>query len=302
MNTKNLTILIPCFIFLLCNSYGQDFFLTRDGRAESRIVIPRKPSEVEQKAAAVLKDYIREISGAKLRIIRDRRKEKENEILIGRVNRSAIADLDFDVLEQDGFVIRTTGRHLIIAGGTEKGTLYGVYSYLEKHLGCRKYSSSVSYIPGMETIFIGSINEMEVPWFKFRETLYRDVYDPEFMDWHKLDSHGKFAENPQWGFWCHSFNTLVPPEKYGESHPEYYSMLEGKRKPGSQLCLANGDVFRIVNENLRTEIENDPGPVYWSVSQNDNRRYCRCPECTLADEEAGSAMGSLPKAVESFGE
>ena len=33
----------------------------------------------------------------------------------------------------------------------------------------------------MKTIIAGSINDKEVPWFKFRETLYRDVYDPEFM-------------------------------------------------------------------------------------------------------------------------
>ena len=29
----------------------------------------------------------------------------------------------------------------MITGGTEKGVLYGVYTFLEKYLGCRKYSS-----------------------------------------------------------------------------------------------------------------------------------------------------------------
>lgn len=293
MIIKNLSVLLVFSIFLICSSSGQDITLVEDGRAKSRIVIPKESTVTEQKAAAVMQDYIRRISGTKLKIVKDRKKEKGNEILVGKVNRPVLSGVDLDALGQDGFVIRTDGKQLIIAGGSEKGTLYGVYAYLENYLGCRKFSSGVSYIPSMKTITAGSINDKEVPWFKFRETHYRDVYDPEFMDWHKLDSHGKNIENPQWGFWCHSFNTLVPPEQYGETHPEYYSLLDGERKPGSQLCLTNSDVFDVTYENLKAEIEKNPDPVYWSVSQNDNADYCRCPECQKLNEAAGGPIGSI---------
>jgi hypothetical protein len=293
MISKKLATILFFSIFLLVHTNGQDIALVEAGRAKARIVIPKKPTEVEEKAASVLQDYMRKISGAKLRIVKDRRKEKGNEILIGGVNRTAVAGINIDELHQDGFVIRSAGNQLVIAGGTEKGTLYGVYSFLENHLGCRKFSSSATYVPEMEAITVGSIDDREVPWFKFRETLYRDVYDPEFMDWHKLDSHGKFAENPQWGFWCHSFNTLVPPEKYGEAHPEYYSLIDGKRKPGSQLCLSNPEVFEVTRANLKEEIDKNPVPIYWSVSQNDNADYCRCQECSKLDEQAGGPIGSI---------
>ena len=293
MITKNLGVLLACSIFMICSSSGQDITLVETGRTKSRIVIPAASTATEQKAAAVMQNYIRRISGTRLKIVKDRKREKGNEILIGKVNRPVLESVDQDALGQDGYVIRTTGKQLIIAGGTEKGTLYGVYTYLEKYLGCRKFSSGASYIPNMKTITASSINDKEVPWFKYRETLYRDVYDPEFMDWHKLDSHGKNVENPQWGFWCHSFNTLVPPEKYGEIHPEYYSLLDGKRKPGSQLCLTNPDVFDVTYANLKAEIEKNPDPVYWSVSQNDNADYCRCPKCMELNEAAGGPIGSI---------
>jgi len=293
MITKKMVTLLVSLLFLFSNSHGQDITLIKKGRAKSRIVIPGKSTELEQKAASVMQDYIHRISGAKMKIVTDGIKTKGNEILIGKVNRDALVNLDFDILEEDGFIIRTTEKQLIIAGGTEKGTLYGVYSFLENHLGCRKFTSKASYTPRLETIIVGSIDDIEIPWFKFRETYYRDVFDPEFMDWHKLDGHGESSENAQWGFWCHSFNTLVPPEFYGETHPEYYSMIEGKRKPGSQLCLTNPDVFDITYTNLKAEIEKNPDPIYWSVSQNDNTDYCRCPECKKLNDAAGGPIGSI---------
>lgn len=293
MITKNLSVLLVCSIFMIGSSTGQDIALVENGRAKSRIVLPTASTLTEQKAAGVMQDYIRRISGTRLKIVKDKKKEKGNEILVGRVNRFLLEGVDVDELGQDGFVIRTDGKQLLIAGGTEKGTLYGVYAYLEKYLGCRKFSSAASYIPEMKTINAGSINDREVPWFKFRETYYRDVFDPEFMDWHKLDSHGKNIENPQWGYWCHSFNALVPPEQFGETHPEYYSLLDGKRVPGSQLCLTNPDVFDITCKNLKAEIEKNPDPVYWSVSQNDNADYCRCPACQKLNETAGGPIGSI---------
>ena len=36
---------------------------------------------------------------------------------------------------------------LIIAGGNEKGTLYGVYTFLEEYLGCRMYSPECKIDP-----------------------------------------------------------------------------------------------------------------------------------------------------------
>jgi hypothetical protein len=160
-------------------------------------------------------------------------------------------------------------------------------------LDCRKYSSTATFVPRQETIAIGMIDDTQIPWFKFREVYYIDALDPEFMDWHKLDSHREINGISQWGFWCHSFNDLVPPAEFAENHPEYYSMINGKRKPGSQLCLTNPDIFDITCKNLEKEIENKPAPFYWSVSQNDNAEYCRCPECEKLNQQEGGPMGSI---------
>jgi len=88
---------------------------------------------------------------------------------------------------------------------------------------------------------------------------------------------------------CHTFYCFVPPEKYFQDHPEYYSLNnQGKRqcKPYAQLCLTNPDVKRIVYESLVSFIEKDrkargdEAPLLYDFSQEDNFSYfCTCPEC-----------------------
>jgi hypothetical protein len=287
------TIIFLIAISFFNFSYAQEFSLVKQGKSGSRIIIPMKEMAIEMNAARVLQDYIHRILGARVRIRSDKRKPKNGEILIGNVNRPELQDVAIDKLAKDGFLLLNTGNKLIVAGGTEKGVLYGVYTFLEKYLDCRKYSSEVAYVPKQKTIVLDSIEDMQVPCFTFREVYYRDAYDEEYLDWYKLDCHGEIGSSREWGFWCHSFSQLLSPEEYSESHPEYFSFYNGKRHPESQLCLTNPEVLKIVCKNLKSEIDKNSEPLYWSVSQNDNTKYCRCPDCTVLDEQTGTSMGTL---------
>jgi len=294
---KRFYLLIIAFLFLTA-AQAQQFTLVKKNNSKCIIIIPEKANVVEVQAAMVFQDYIQRISGASIPIGSDVLESSENEILIGKVNRAELKDVPFEKLGKDGFIIRNTDKKLLIAGGSEKGVLYGVYTFLEKYLGCRKYASSVTYVPKKKTITLKSIDAMEVPVFTYRETLYRDAMDHlEYQDWHKLDSHsGREAHTSEWGSWVHTFENLLSVEEYGESHPEYFSFYDGKRhsgevpswdgkseQPEAQLCLTNPDVLEIVCENLQANIDKNPGALYWSVSQNDNVNYCRCPKCAELD-------------------
>lgn len=263
--------------------------LTNAGKSAYRIVIPRNASDVEIEAASKLQKYLEEISGAQLPVRKERRWTRKHEILVGRTRQMKQIEPDIHLpdLEEDGFAIVTAGDKLIITGGKDKGTLYGVYSFLEKYLDCRFYSSTVRIIPEKPSLFIGEINDKQVPVIQFREDYYRDVYHPEFLNWHKLDNHRE-----EWGEWVHTFHRLVPPEKYFENHPEYFALRNGKRHP-SQLCLSDTNVFNIVVTTLEKWIEENPEAHYWSVSQNDNQNYCECEQCKAMNEREGSPSGSI---------
>src|SRR5215217_6744098 len=184
-----LPIIILSVFVKIQMAQAQTFTVAKKGVAKSVIILPEKPTVTEIQAAKVLQDYIERISGARLSIEGDSVKYKDHEILIGNVNRPQLNDVPKEKLGKDGLFIRTNDNSLVITGGTDKGVLYGVYTFLEKYMGCRKYSSKVTYVPRKKKIVLGAINDMELPAFSYRENFYRDATDLEYQNWHKLDSH-----------------------------------------------------------------------------------------------------------------
>ncbi|WP_301005369.1 DUF4838 domain-containing protein [Lunatimonas sp.] len=280
-------------------SIAQGISLVQNGQSDYQIVLPHEPDTQEIHAAKVLQDYLFRISGALLPLTHDNLPSTEKEILIGRTNRPETKSIDFKALKDEGLLIRTEAQKLLLAGGPKKGVLSAVYHFLEEELGCKKYTSQVSQLPSMKTIQLGSLDKVIIPVFTFRDVYYQDVYDPEFMDWHGLHSFGGKGSSPtEWGYWVHTFHNLLDPAEYGESNPEYFSFYDGHRhaglipswdgssvQPESQLCLSNPEVLEIVCENLAKAIEKKPEARYWSVSQNDNVRYCQCEHCAALDKK-----------------
>lgn len=270
-----------------------EIVLAENALSRYRILIPSAARPDEKKAASVLQDYLLQISGAALPIITADKHRSRYEIVLGQNDRldELAINIDFNALKDDGFLITTDSARLIITGGNGKGTLYGVYTFLEKYLGCRMYSPTVKIIPSLKRIAVGRIHDQQVPALTYRTTHYRVTWHPEYIDWHKLD-HDANGNRGEWGMWVHTFNSLVPPETYFDEHPEYFSLVDGKRMP-RQLCLTNPDVLRITVQNLRKKIAQNPDATYWSVSQNDNRDYCRCASCKSIDDREGSPSGSI---------
>ena len=264
-----------------------------DGTSPYRIVIPSTPTIHESKAANILQDYLIQISGAVLPIINADKARSSFEIVLGQNDRIDVLGLNinYNELHQDGFLIKTDSARLIIAGGSGKGTIYGVYTLLEKYLNCRMYTPSVKVIPPQKQIVLGKIHDQQVPDIRFRSVHYKSTWDAEYVDWHKL-SHDENGERKDWGMWVHTFNELVPPEVFFENHPEYFAMVDGKRLP-TQLCLTNTEVLKITIQNLRKKIAQNPEALYWSVSQNDNQRYCTCDNCKAINSHEGSPSGSI---------
>lgn len=277
--------------------------LAENGRSDYKIVISQTASDTTKHAAEELRAYVEQISDSDIPIVTDDQPFSQREILIG--NSSHLEHLkmsiDFRKLSNDGFTIRTEGEYLVIIGGSDQGTLYGVYTFLEEYLGCRWYSSKVSHVPRQKEIAIGHIDKTQTPVLKFREAYYADAMDPNFAARQKLNGNASTVENGKqvrekhrgWGTWCHTFYTFVPPDKYFSEHPEYFSLINGKREAVSQLCVTNPDVFKITLAELKKRIQENPEEHYWDISQNDRFSNCTCPDCKAVDDREGTPMGSV---------
>ena len=291
----NSTKYLPCigvaFLCLLSSCKKAQLTLTDGNASDYVIIVSPNASDNELYAANEFSRLLALGSGVTLPVVGDTLPAQPNEILIGASTRT---DIDREPLNEDGFTICTRGPKLQIVGGSDKGTLYGVYTFFDKYLGYRCLSSKVFYYPTFDRVSVEAIeNDTQIPVNEFRDTHYRDSNDPFYADWHKIDHcivDG--VDNGVWGSWVHTFEYLVPPSQYFKEHPEYYALVDGKRDP-RQLCLTNPEVFDILVANLADTMARFPQATYWSVSQNDNDVYCHCPNCAAIDAREGSPSGSI---------
>ncbi len=281
--------------------------LVEAGKSDFTIVLSKDASASEKHAAAELQKFLREISGAELPIAVEGLPRPEHMIVLGdgEAFRSLNAGVVLKDLGDEGFAIQTVGPHLVIVGGRLRGTMYGVYTLLEEQLGCRWYTSTVSYIPKTSTIALEPLSIVQKPDFEYREPFYTDAWDPDWAARNKVNGNhtrldeqrgGKISYVP----FVHTFDSLVPKAQYFEKHPEYFSLIDGVRRGGpweGQLCLTNPDVQRIALETVMQWMEQNPNATIFSVSQNDNVAYCRCETCAAVDAEEGSPAGLLLRFV-----
>jgi hypothetical protein len=222
--------------------------LSEDGRSAWRIVIGARAAETERHAAAELRRYLAEIGGAELPITDDTTPQQPSEIWVGRSGRWSSSPAPFrgDPGAEE-FLIQTGGDRLLIAGAGRRGTLYGVYTFLEKYLDCRWFTPQVSRIPRRRRIAIGPIDERQSPALEYREPYCTGSLDPDWAVRNKCNGHfpafsaGHGGGIRYAGPFVHSFNELVPVERHFDGHPEYFSEVNGVRlRKETQLCLSRG--------------------------------------------------------------
>lgn len=288
--------LVLGFLTFAAQASAEEIVLAQSGQSAYRIVVADDASPSTKHGAEELQKFLQEMTGAKLPIVSDREAPGPKEIVLGNSARLKGLNLaiDFKALGKEGYVIRTTGPHLVIAGGDLRGTMYGVYGLLEDHLGCRWFAPGVSRIPKSTRLVLPAIDERKVPVLEYREPFTNDCFDGDWCARNRVNSssgrldasHGgkvRFGN----GFFVHTFNHLVPPEKYFDQHPEYFSLVKGKRlKKDTQLCCTNEDVIRLCTEGIRKAMAAQPDAFVFSVSQNDWYNQCECDKCqALAKQE-----------------
>jgi|GEM_PF-1042573 len=157
-----------------------------NGQTKAAVIIGNNPTWIEQYAAQELVRYIKEISGAQLKIVNTENevsKGVDNIILIGRseTNRK-IAELydkgqiklSMDYPGLDGFIIKSVRKdnknYLVLGGSIDRGTLYAVYHFLEEVLKVGFFEDG-EYIPKRQVIEFDQIRLEERPYFPIRQIL-----------------------------------------------------------------------------------------------------------------------------------
>jgi hypothetical protein len=273
-----------------CSGNAPEMLIAEGKTTAYSIAVPAEATALEMKSAKVLQDYIRRVSGAQMPIVKEGAVSTPNAIYLGHTKKEGIVVPG--KLPNEAYRIQMKGNDLVICGGSGKGLIYGVYTFIEKYMGCRKIADAPAILPESKRISVpADLKEDGRPQFIYRESYYPAAHDPEYLEWNQMQQFEDL-----WGMWGHSYNKLVPAATYFKAHPDYYALVKGSRQ-ATQLCLSNEDVFVIATNELKKRMADNPDAIYWSVSPNDDIGYCECDKCKAVDDEQGSPAGSLVRFV-----
>jgi uncharacterized protein DUF4838 len=281
--------------------------LFEEAKTDYAIVIGKNASESEQWAALELRHWLMQVSDADFPIIDDTARVQAKEIVVG-FNEHAKAILGKEAVapaaDDESFQYRNAGPSLLIWGGAERGTMYGVFDFLERELGCRWYTPGASLAPQKDRYAFEYLRHAEAPGVRVRNVFYYEAFDTIWAARNRSNGKLTFSDNKkQYGgvdsYWAvHTFNRFVPPEEYFADHPEYYSLIDGKRTDKhAQLCTTNPEVIDIITKRVLQYMREHPEHRIYSVSQNDGYGPCQCDACQAVVQREGSEIGPILELV-----
>ncbi len=234
-------------------------------------------------AALLMQDFIGRASGAKLEIA-EAPQEGASSIFLHTVSDSEIPE--------DGFRICCGNGNMHI-DGSKKGVVNGVVRVLEDKLGIRYWAGFSADVPQSRNISFAPFSCEDAPAFRYRQSFsWSTREDAAYKMWHSMEEPDEeFVE----GMWVHTFGKILPAERFGAAHPEWYALVNGERRPGSnaQWCLANEELFEAVCVQLDSIFRANPDMDMISVSQNDGSdTFCTCGQCRKIYEEEGAVSGA----------
>ncbi len=286
-----------------------DRVLAEGGKSAYTIRVCADPALAEQHAAEELQRFLKEVTGAELPL-QPAGAVPARAILVGRdAEADALAPgTDWAKLGGEGFVVRTAGDRLVLAGGRPRGTLYAVYSFLDEEVGCRWLAPEASRIPKSDRLVVKDVSRQFRPRLEYREPFATTAFDADWAARNFSNGHATRLDEKRGGKvvyqgFVHTFYTLLPPAKHFAEHPEWYSERGGKRfHEHGQLCLTNPEVLRQITEGVRDWLRRFPNATIVSVSQNDWHGACECANCKAVDEAEGTPTGALLRFVNGVAE
>ena len=318
---------------LLANEPCTTYRIAEEGVTSYVIIQAEDASEAEIFAAHELSDYLQKITGAHFPIMKERDAPPNSRIIVGQgaLSRKVLGSERVDQLGTDGFIIQGSGSDILIVGERPLGTLYAVYSFLERELGCRWLDCyGEKFVPQAKSVLLKDIDRTSAPPFDQRQIYMMYYHKDTSLIWPFMVANGvtgrlpgnldeKTGGGPRYVKHQPSVHTLfyrlVPDEalrkilnEQGDKalqkelrkhsifkqHPEYFSLINGKRVTTHQLCFSNKGLRKRLTDNMLSHIRRMKGRGVFDLSTMDvTGDLCQCSGCRAMVKREGTLGAPL---------
>ena len=331
-------VIILIFNIFICASLlsGPAIELSKQGKTKYKIVFDEKSAILPEKTAKLeLQNYLNRITGADFPVLSSKQ-AKGKLIVLGhnKLSKDFLGSKVIEKLGEEEFIIKSSkDGNIYITGGRPRGTLYGVYHFLDNVLGVRWLAPDAEFVPPKANLTISALNIREKPAYIQRDANYFLHIDPE-ADYKWLIrnrfNHTRYDQrmvtrklkkklySKRWGikkavkipsseygikelyappYFVHTLYRLIPSKKYFKKHSDWWEEIDGKRvdkKHHSAMCLSNPGLIAETAKNAISQIDKYPDSKFISISENDGiSAYCECQKCQALIKKYGNADSGL---------
>jgi hypothetical protein len=301
---------------LMSSSAVQAATLVENGKGRAVIIVPEKPSPAAEAAARVLRDHIRQMSGAELPIRTEDRitgsaTDNDPWILIGHGKLAETLGLSTKGLGPGGIHVSAHGPVVALFGtdaltpADPHGTRYAVTAFLEDRLGVRYLwpGESGKVVPRQTSIVVADFEHRFTPKLGQRHIRSMGYHDRvqvglDALGFTKAQYERRYAEarsteseSPDWFGWHrlggtlalnsgHAFTQLWA--KYGKEHPDWFALQpdgsrdQSKSPDRARLCVSNAELIATIAREKIDELNRNPNLLGVSIAPNDGGRPSFC--------------------------
>lgn len=258
-------------------------YLFDKGKTDWKIYLPESSGITEKFAAEELKKMLKKVADTDFEIITGGVLPSGRAIVIGPSGKAGFDELD-------SFSIETIDGNLHLKGNCPRATLYAVYSFLENELGMRWYwaGDDGEYYTPRASWSLPELKRRETSAFLHRMIVPISNHRYEDMGYwlarHKVNIYSKRAEIQNLTGMVRtpiaiSSHQIYVPESMFKDHPDWFSMINGKRiQKGNGGCWSNPEFTRYVAGKI-TKLAKDSNAELINVFPADITTRCQCPEC-----------------------
>ena len=248
-----------------------------------RIVYSESSYASEAQAARSLAKYVGLTTGAELPVVSDAQEPAEHEIIVGHTNRETSYSIPREKYAYEGYRILTVDKKLVIAGAERRGTMYGVYDFLEQFLGWRFYTPEIERSVTKGDIAVPAGTDIEkIPMLEYRDIDWVYARDQEYAA--KVHVNGGYRR----------FDDAFGGElAFGGGDHNMGEFFDLENTHIQQPCLSDPEKVDLAIKRIGEYLERHPDLDIFEISQNDNQNYCTCDRCKAIDEEEGNHAGTM---------
>jgi len=280
--------------------------LASGGKALMPVVVGAKASDGVRAAAKTLADYLGRISGAAFTV---QEGDGTTGIVLGLPGNFAKlpvkADFPGGPYGREDYLLHSGRNGVWLIGASELGVKHAIWDLLYR-LGYRQFFPGKTWevVPSIAKLSI-SADVREHPAFAARRIWYNwGTLDYNAQSYNEWEARNRMAQ----GFRLnsgHAYESIIAANKAAfDAHPEYYSLVNGKRLTGgdAKLCISNPDLRKLVVYWAVRQVKANPDIDSLSLEPSDGDNWCECDACrkmgspsdralTLANEVAAAING-----------